>query len=116
MRGESEGGVGVGDVMGDGLMHTGRDGGGGGRGVGGTDAMIYSLNSPTRSSCLFADPQQRTRKALKSPLISSLLKSEWKSSTVHFTLPGDTVEARRGNFFEMAFFFFRFLSRQPARP
>lgn len=54
-------------------------------GGGGEDAMIYSLNSPTRSSCLFADPQQRTRKALKSPLIFSSLKYERKSSTVHFT-------------------------------
>lgn len=34
--------------------------------------MIYSLNSPNRSSCLFADPQQRTRKALKSLIFSSL--------------------------------------------
>lgn len=43
-------------------------------GGGGEDAMIYSLNSPTRSSCLFADPQQRTGKALKSPPMFSVLK------------------------------------------
>lgn len=51
-------------------------------GGGGVDgAMIYSLNSPSRSPCLFADPQKWTRKALKSPLIFSSLKYERKSRT-----------------------------------
>lgn len=49
-EGGGEGRVGVVAVMVDGLMHTGKGGGG-------VDAMIYSLNSPTRSLCLFADPQ-----------------------------------------------------------
>lgn len=48
-------GVGVVAAIGDGLMHTGMKGGGGGGGV--DAAMIYSLNSPSRSPCLFADPQ-----------------------------------------------------------
>lgn len=69
MCGASEEGVELVDVMGDGLTHTKREGGGGGE-----DAMIYSLNLPTRSSCLFADPQQLTRKALKSPPIFSSFK------------------------------------------